>query len=209
MCSNQYGNTVPAGYWQDAKGALIPDNMVHPIDKERDALVKSIVARARPLHEALRDFKRRAFDDIQALIDLSVEHYETTLGGRKGNVTLYTFDGRYKVVRAMQDRITFDERIQAAKALIDACVAEWTQNARPELLVIIDRAFSTDKEGDINPARVLQLRRYNITDPRWLRAMDALAEAVQVVSSKSYIRIYERVDETGQYIPVSLDIAGV
>lgn len=109
----------------------------------------------------------------------------------------------------MQDRIAFDERIQAAKELIDACVAEWTQDARPELLAIIDRAFSTDKEGEINPGRVLQLRRHDITDPRWLRAMDALAEAVQVVSSKSYIRIYERVGDSDQYTPISLDMAGV
>lgn len=90
-------------------------------------------------------------------------------------------------------------------------MADWTQGARPELLaiIIIDRAFSTDKEGDINPGRVLQLRRHDISDPRWLRAMDALAEAVQVVSSKSYIRLYERIDDTDQYVPISLDIAGV
>ncbi|MFT4465407.1 MAG: DUF3164 family protein [Sodalis sp. (in: enterobacteria)] len=209
MSTNLHDNTVPAGYWQDAKGVLIPDAMVKPIDKERDALVKDIVARARPLHEALRDFKHRAFVDIQALIDLSIEQYGVKRGGRKGNVTLYSFDGRYKVIRVLQDRITFDERIQAAKALIDDCMTEWTQNARPERLAIIDQAFSTDKNGDINPARILQLRRHDITDPRWLRAMDALAEAVQVVTSKSYIRLYERIDETGQYRPLSLDIAGV
>lgn len=52
------------------------------------------------------------------------------------------------------------------------------QHVRPELLAIIDWAFYTDKEGEINPSRVLQLRRHDITDPRWLRAMDAPAEAV-------------------------------
>lgn len=31
----------------------------------------------------------------------------------------------------MQDRIAFNERIQAAKELIDACVAEWTQGSLP------------------------------------------------------------------------------
>ncbi|WP_074013765.1 DUF3164 family protein [Candidatus Sodalis sp. SoCistrobi] len=82
MSTNSHDNTVPAGYWQDAKGVLIPDTMVKPIDKERDALVKDIVARARPLHEALRDFKHRAFVDIQALIDLSIEQYGVKRGGR-------------------------------------------------------------------------------------------------------------------------------
>lgn len=202
-------STIPAGYWKDARGVLTPESLVKPVDKERDALVRAIVERAIPLSQVLRDFKQDTFADIQALVDLSAEQYGATIGGKKGNVTLYTYDGRYKVQRAMQDRIAFDERIQAAKELIDACVGEWTKDARPELLAIIDRAFSTDKEGEINPGRVLQLRRHDITDPRWLRAMDALAEAVQVVSSKSYIRIYERVGDSDQYRPIALDIAGV
>ncbi|XYX40502.1 DUF3164 family protein [Candidatus Erwinia dacicola] len=200
---------VPDGFWMDARGALIPESVIKPVDKERDALVKALVERAKPLQEALRKFKEDAFADIQALIDLSAERYGAKVGGRKGNVTMYTFDGRFKVQRAMQEHIAFDERIQAAKALIDACVAEWTQDARPELLAIIDRTFSTDKEGEINPGRVLQLRRHEITDPRWLEAMNALSEAVQVVGSKSYIRLYERIGDTDQYRPISLDVAGV
>ncbi|QLH63077.1 DUF3164 family protein [Serratia symbiotica] len=209
MSTNTTENTIPAGYWKDARGILTPESLIKPVDKERDALVKAIVERAKPLQQALRDFKQDTFADIQALVDLSAEQYGATIGGKKGNVTLYNYDGQFKVQRAMQDRIAFDERIQAAKELIDACVAEWTQGARPELLAIIDRAFSTDKEGEINPGRVLQLRRHDITDPRWLRAMDALAEAVQVVSSKSYIRLYERIGDSDQYVPISLDIAGV
>ncbi len=201
--------TIPVGFWMDARGALIPESVIKPVDKERDALVKSLVERAKPLQDALRKFKEDAFADIQALIDLSAEQYGAKVGGRKGNVTMYPFDGRYKVQRAMQDHIAFDERIQAAKALIDACIAEWTHDARPELLAIIDRAFSTDKEGEINPGRVLQLRRHEITDPRWLEAMNALSEAVQVVGSKSYIRLYERIGDSDQYRPISLDIAGV
>lgn len=209
MSTNTTENTIPAGYWKDARGILTPESLIKPVDKERDALVKAIVERAKPLQQALRDFKQDTFADIQALVDLSAEQYGATIGGKKGNVTLYNYDGQFKVQRSMQDRIAFDERIQAAKELIDACVAEWTQGARPELLAIIDRAFSTDKEGEINPGRVLQLRRHDITDPRWLRAMDALAEAVQVVSSKSYIRLYERIGDSDQYVPISLDIAGV
>jgi len=37
----------------------------------------------------------------------------------------------------------------------------------------------------------------------------AIGEAVQVVGSKSYIRVYERIGETDQYQPIALDIAGV
>ncbi|ECZ4733075.1 DUF3164 family protein, partial [Salmonella enterica] len=53
------------------------------------------------------------------------------------------------------------------------------------------------------------LRRLDITDERWLKAMDAIGEAVQVVGSRSYIRVYERVGDSDQYRPIALDIAGV
>ncbi|MFZ5017079.1 DUF3164 family protein [Klebsiella pneumoniae] len=39
--------TVPADYWVDAKGALIPEKLLKPIDKARDALVGEIVTKAR------------------------------------------------------------------------------------------------------------------------------------------------------------------
>ncbi|KOP31795.1 sulfate transporter, partial [Xenorhabdus sp. GDc328] len=116
---------------------------------------------------------------------------------------------RFKIQRAMQDRIAFDERLQAAKALIDECLADWTVDARPEIQTLINQAFITDKEGDINTGRVLALRRLGIDDERWVQAMVAIGEALQVVGSKSYLRVYERIGDTDRYQPIALDIAGV
>ncbi|MEY0579787.1 DUF3164 family protein [Providencia manganoxydans] len=198
---------IPEGYWVDPKGRLVPESTIKDIDKERDQLVKEIVGLAVALNTQLTQFKARSFADIQAFIDLSGEKYGTNVGGAKGNVTLYSYDGRFKIQRAMQDRIAFDERLQAAKQLIDACLMDWTEGARPEVHAIISQAFSTDKEGEINPARVLALRRYEFNDPRWTSAMNAISDALQVIGSKSYIRVYERVGDTDQYKPIPLDIS--
>src|SRR5690606_35105878 len=130
-------------------------------------------------------------------------------GGAKGNVTLTTFDGRYKVVRANADDVVFDERLQAAKALIDECLQEWSKDAHPGLIVLVNDAFRTDRKGELRTNRVLALRRHDIDDPRWIRAMDAISDALQVVGSKHYIRVYERVGGTEQYKQIPLDIAGV
>ncbi|EOL1457562.1 DUF3164 family protein, partial [Escherichia coli] len=67
---------------------------------------------------------------------------------------------------------------------------------RPEIKAIISEAFSTDKEGNINTGRVLALRRLEIEDERWNNAMMLIGEAVQVIGSKSYIRVYERVGDS-------------
>ncbi|QBH95489.1 DUF3164 family protein [Limnobaculum zhutongyuii] len=199
---------IQAGYWKDARGILTPEHLIKPIDRERDQLVKALVERARVISSDLTTFKQQAFADIQALIDLSAEQYGAQIGGKKGNLTLHSYDGKYRIQRAAQDRITFDERLQAAKALIDECVKEWIEGSRPEIHAIVSQAFDTDKEGNINTGRVLALRRYDIDDERWKQAMTAIGEAVQVIGSKSYIRVYERVGDTDEYRQIPLDIAG-
>ncbi|TDB42092.1 DUF3164 family protein [Photorhabdus luminescens] len=210
MSTKQYTTQqAPTGYWVDAKGVLTPISIIKTIDQERDNLVGEIVEQAITVNSALAELKLRAFADIQAFVDLSAEKYGAAKGGKKGNVTLYSYDGRFKIQRAMQDRIAFDERLQAAKELIDNCLADWTEGARPEIHALINQAFSTDKDGDINTGRVLALRRLDIDDERWQQAMVAIGEALQVIGSKSYIRVYERVGNTDQYKPISLDIAGV
>lgn len=201
--------TVPTDYWMDAKGALIPVKLLKPIDLARDALVGEIVTKAIELNKLMKEFKNNSFADIAAFVDLSANEYGVTVGGKKGNVTLFTFDGRYKIQRAMADRMQFDERIQAAKALIDECLNEWTENASKEIKAIINRAFDVDKEGKISVSAVLSLRRYEFDDERWKKAMVIIGESLQVLNTSSYIRIYERVGDNGQYRPIPLDMAAV
>ncbi|MGH8040392.1 MAG: DUF3164 family protein [Stenotrophomonas sp.] len=199
---------IPAGYRQDAKGNLIPERNIRPIDQARDELVAELASEAKRLHAQLAAFKIRAHADIAAFIQLSAEEYRVFIGGTKGNVTLLAFNGSYKIIRQIQESIRFDERLQAAKALIDACLVEWTEDASPEIRAIINDAFRMDQQGNIRTGQVLSLRRLQIADDRWQRAMAAIGEAVQVVGSKSYVRVYER-DDKGKYQPITLDMAGV
>ena len=200
--------TIPHGYKQDSAGRLVPIESIKDIDLARDELVLEIVAKAQALNKALSEFKARSFADIQAFIDLSAEKYNAKIGGRKGNVTLNSYDGQYRILRANQDHIVFDERIQAAKALIDECLRDWTDGARSEIRAIIDRAFEVDKQGNLNTARILTLRSVEIKDHRWLQAMQAISDSIQVMGSKLYIRVYVRKGDD-DYEQIPLDISGV
>lgn len=198
---------VPPGYRRDGQGRLIPESMIKPIDIERDHLVRQIVGRAVALSESLASFKAGVFGDIDAFVDMSLEQYGAKLKGKKGNLSLLSFDGRYKVQMAVQESIVLDERLQAARSLIDECLTDWTQGSRPEVVTLINEAFRADTQGEIRTARVLALRRLDIEDERWKRAMVAIGDACQVVGSKSYIRVYERIGDTDQYRLISLDMA--
>ncbi len=202
-------NPIPDGYKADAKGRLIPLDAIKPIDQARDQLVAELVGRTKQMNRDLAAFKEALFNDIDAFVDLSAERYGAKLGGEKGNVSLVSFDGRYKVLMAIQDSLAFDEGLQAAKALIDECVHEWTQDARVEIKALINDAFQVDKQGHISTGRILGLRRLDIKDEKWQRAMTALSESVRVQNSTRYLRVYERVGLTNKYEPIALDIAGV
>jgi len=197
---------APAGYWRDADGRLIPDSMVKPIDRTRDQVVKDLIASAKKRAEDLATFKSKAFDEIAAFVSLSLGEYGLVVGGKKGNVTLVSFDGSYKIVRQVAETLVFDERLQAAKALIDECIERWSATSGPEIALLVQDAFQVNKEGHISTSRVLGLKKHAIEDKQWVKAMQAITDSVRTSSSKSYIRFYER-DDRGEYKPISLDVA--
>lgn len=202
-------NTIPPGYWKDAAGNLIPESKVKDIDKLRHQVVTDLCTMAEHARDGLAAFKLHAMQEVAALVATSMEQYGVKSGGEKGNVTLTSFDGKYKMVRQMQDRIVFGEELLAAKALIDECVQEWSEGANDNIRVLVNHAFQTDKEGKINTGRVLGLRRLAIKDAAWQKAMQAIADSMQTASTKPYVRFYKRDDGTGEYRAISLDVATV
>jgi len=201
-------NTIPTGYMQDPQGRLVPETMVKEIDKMRNDLVLQIVSSARDVSEVLGAFKTAAFADIQSFCDLSAEEYNKDLGGLKGNITLLSFDGRYKVSRAVSETYVFDERLQVAKALVDECLQEWSGDSRPELKMLINDAFQVDRAGQVNVKRIMSLRKFNIDDDRWKKAMEAINDSLNVLESRVYLRVHERIG-LDQWRQIPLDISGV
>ena len=195
-------------YLVDPQGRYVPVEQIGEVDRLRDALVKEKAAEIKALQEQMRALKGRLFADIEAFNELSFERYGIKRGGKKGNVTLSSFDGSLELHRQVQEQIAFDEGILAAKALIDECLRDWTEDGPSELRAIVDYAFQVDKEGRINTARILGLRRLEIKDERWQRAMRAIGESLRVRGSSSYVRLYER-GEQGKMRAVTLDFAAL
>ena len=200
---------LPAGYRKDHQGRLVPEDLIKPIDKARDELVCEILSQALPQRDLLAKFKQKTIGDINAFVELSAEQYGVKLGGKKGNVQLLSYDGRYKVKLTHMEHITFDERIEAAKELIDSCLNRWTENSRPEIKALVERAFRTNHKGQLRTAEVLGLKNLEIEDEEWQLAMTALMDSITVAGSTAYINIYERVGDTDQWKHISLDLAAV
>lgn len=191
-------------FMKNAQGAYIPIENVKPVDKLRDDLVKNLMAKTKDVQKIIEEHRTVCFEDIKAFLEISASEHNIKFGGEKGNITLLSYDGKYKVVIANQDYISFNEKLQIAKDLIDECIKKWSSGASANLLALVNDAFKVDKQGKISTDKILGLRRLEINDSVWLEAMKAIGESITVEDSKRYIRFYERRDKDGKYEHISL-----
>ena len=196
------------GYMNDSQGRLIPTEMVSELDRLRDQTVREIVGKSLAMRDTLAQFKAGIRDELTAYLSLSAERYGKKYGGRKGNITLSSYDGQLRLVLSINESIAFDERLQIAKGIVDECITRWAVGSREAIRALVADAFYVDKAGKINTARILGLRRLDIQDAQWQQAMDAISDSIQITGSKEYLRIYTR-DENGVYRQVPLDIAAL
>lgn len=194
-------------YMRDGKGALVPLELVRPQDQLQDETVRKIIGHAIALSDQVARFKAHTFDDLGAFEALLAQEYDTKVGGPKGNKQLMSHDTLFKVTVQVADYIDFGPELQIAKQLVDECLNEWSADARPEIRAIVTRAFNTDKAGQINRTEIFMLLRLEITDPRWMRAMQAIRDAMRIVGSKTYVRCYQRPAVDAPWEPISIDLA--
>lgn len=193
-------------YLRDAKGALVPLASVKATDLLMDELVRGMTSGAAAVSSQISAFKVSAFDQVASFQALLAQDYNATLGGKRGNITLTSFDGCLKVQLQVSDLLEFGPELQAAKALVDECLTAWSKDSGTELRALVTRAFSVEK-GQINRTELFMLLRVNITDERWVRAMDAIRDSIRVIGSRQYMRFYQRPTPEAGWQAITLDIA--
>lgn len=210
MNAQQLATTdVPAGFMQNAQGHLVPEALVREQDKLRDSVVLDLARQAIHINSALAEFKKQALGDIGDVVDIAAEKYDVKLGGKKGNVSLTSFNGQFRVQRVYSEQISFTEELEAARELFGQCLDRWTENADNNVRALVDRAFRTNKNKEVKTAELLGLLRLEINDPQWEKAIEALKDSISVTGTAVYVRVYQRIPETDKYKLIPLDLASV
>lgn len=194
-------------YLRDAKGNLVPVASVKPVDLLMDETVRKVLDKARDVSAVVAAFKGEAFESVNDLQALISQNYGATVGGKKGNITLVSFDGCQKVQVQVADLLEFGPELQAAKSLIDECLSEWAAGSGAELRALVNRVFQVDKEGHINRAELFMLMRVEIEDERWVRAMEAIRDSIRIIGSRTYVRFYDRPAPDAAWRAITIDLA--
>ncbi len=191
-------------YLVDARGSLVPEDAVKPIDLMRDELVLSAVDEVMALRERMQEIKIETMEKIDNFVRLAAAAHGVKLGGEKGSLFLKSFDGSLKVEIGISESLDFTESIHAAKKLIDEYLVEITKDSSADLKMIVGKAFRV-KQGRMDVRRILELRSYNISDPRWEQAMNIIADSIRIASSTRCLRIYKQANKEDKYQLLNLN----
>jgi hypothetical protein len=207
--------TLPGGvetigakvYWRDARGALVPAELVKAQDQLQDEVVRKVMGYAVALSEQIARFRGHTFEDLNGFQSLLDQHYGGKAGGKKGNVSFVSYDGTLKVQVQIADQLSFGPELQAAKKQIDACLTEWGAESHEVIRALVNRVFNVDKEGEVDRSALFELLRLEVEDERWLSAMAAVRDSIRVIGSKEYVRFYRRDRVEDAWRAVTIDIA--
>lgn len=195
------------GNWIDATGNSVPKKYVTPLDKRRDSMVEKLFREALAAQDKLIKLRRLVDAEVEKYLDSAAAEILNFERNEGGNYTFTGFSGDKKVMVKVVNYIDFDERLQFAKQMIDACLERWSEGANDNLRAVVFDAFKVDAKGRVDTKRILGLRRLNIKDQEWKQAMDLISQAVTVIAAKEYVIFQRRPDQSADWQTVRLDIA--
>ena len=206
---NPWAEPVPAGYWLNRHGNLIREANVRPLERDMDAVVRKIHGFGGALSAQMYRFRMYTMEDIVAYLRRVVVEYGGKPGGKKGNVSLVSYDGTLRVQLAVAETVEVGPEIAAAQAIIEECLDEWGRHSSVKLRALVDAAFKADAAGNLSVAQLLQLRRVQIDDPRWRQVQNAITDSLLPVGKAEYVRLYTRAVPADPWGQVPLHLATV
>ena len=201
-------NKNEQGDWIDPKGRSVPQKYVKPLDRKRDMVVELAVREALRLEAQMEKVKSK----ILGRITNYIHTMETELGAPrtgKGNIVLTGFSGDKQVEFKINDVITLDEKMLAAKAIIDECLTKWSEGAHKNLRIVVDQAFQVDKRGKVDTRAILGLRALNINDKKWKHAMDLIADSITIIGTRQYLQIRVRESASDKFRAINLNFSSI
>lgn len=174
-------------------------------------LAIELVQDAKALHDLMVEQKGRMY--------AKAEQYEQNLlalyrakkrSNSRGQFSVSSMDDCFRVDLSVADfrRVTSD--LIAAQALMSEVFDDLMDGVNPDIRLLLEAAFVPDeKTGRVNVDRLQQVRKVKLSHPRWPDVLDAVANSIEVTSSKSYLRFYWRKHHKNDWEPIVLQFSKI
>jgi len=193
-------------YWLNAEGERIPERRIFPHEKRSDKMVTTVIRRVKRLQKHITDEKVK----IATIVDKHMQKVaeENGTDSIEGNASIYDFAKENQIEQKLSKHFVTDERVNVAKKKIDELIMKWSDGADDKIIALVNKAFKTDKQGNVNVKQLLGLREINIKDKEWKDAMELISNSISVDYTKTYLNFRTR-DEDGKLVPIPLNFSAM
>ena len=204
---------VKQSTWTDETGKEVPILYITPIMRVRERNAGRILKQALQVNKQLVTFKEHVTELCNQVYAMAMEQVAARKDGKepgKGNFTWYNFDRTIRIEVSINERIDFDDlTLQLCKSKLDAFLSENLDSKMEFVKELVTDAFSTTR-GKTDSKKVMSLIRYRskIKHPLFLEALDLLEESIRRPDSKTYFRVWQRLDN-GEYELVDLNFSSI
>ncbi|MFT8896745.1 MAG: DUF3164 family protein [Acetobacter sp.] len=193
---------------RNGDGCLVPVSRLRPDVVLTDQVTRSIVRKMRELAEHNARVKREIFEEVQAYQELMFERYRAKLGGRRGGLTISSFNDLQRVTLQTTDYSRVTAALPAAQALMNEILDDLTGNVGADIRTLIMAAFERDeKTGRVNVQRLNGLKKYSLDHPKWPDFIMAINDAIEPAGSKESVRAYARSSHTDEPQQIVVDFS--
>ena len=200
---------IPEDLIRRPDGSFVSLKSLEPREQLAHELVSELFPQAVQQSEALAALKKLALQEMYAFRDNMFMDYQVKVTGREGGFSCKSVCGTMMVKLDVNQHTAFGPELGAAKALIDQFIEEKLEGSSDEIKAIIDKVFKIGASGRVDTYGILGLREHKFTDPLWLRAIEAIEDAIIRDGKTIYIRFYRVDPETKAETMVPLDLAKV
>jgi hypothetical protein len=181
---------------RDSQGRLVHESSISEADAMRNRLVADLVSRAISRAAEIAAFFDCAYTELYAFCQLSADRFGARWG-ETDSFSMTSICGRFRVACDMDQGVTVNESVGAAKSLLDECLADWSAGGKPQAVALLANTFRPTRNGKISLTRLFDLLRNRdkpefAGEEKFQRLCDALEAAIQVTGKRRYLRFYAR-----------------
>jgi len=175
-------------------------------EQQRETTIQSLMGQALEINDIMQGFKNEAFAELRFLSEFISE--TTTKEDWKGNFTIKSRDGKFKIEYSRQVLGDFDERSNEAVNLISEFVSERYQQDAPTRKLVVSLLERKNGQLDIKMVQKLYAMENEFSDEKWLKGLQLLKDSWQSGDSKEYVRFWQK-DSANGWKAIKLDFASL
>lgn len=200
---------IPPGYVMRANGDLTKEENLTDLEREEERLVRELFPRAQELNELIGSFKYDAMKAVEDTVTKCIkQHGIKRFEKIKGNVQFVTVDGKYKIERAINEKIEYNSGIEAARQLFDQYASMMEEQSGSDAREMI-KSFFRMTNNQFSVSKLVEVCNQPINHPMYKQAVVALRQALFVGSSKAYLRFYIRNDNDDSWDAMPLQFSSI